>query len=165
MNDEWAGFQRRETEPARNTFAPLPDTDGFVDQVGPYHICLDEGLVRLAFEVEPRHCNPNGACHGGALATLLDTELAVAGRVQARVVDRFLLTISLSIDYVGAPLIGDWVVTRADVVRRTRNMVFMHGVASCRGVVLARASGVFRLGPDIPTDNAISRMAREAGLA
>ena len=164
MNEEWAGFQRRETEPARAAFQPLSGTDGFVDHVGPYHICLDEGLVRLAFAVEERHCNPNGACHGGALATLLDTQLAVSGRLQARVAHRFLLTINLSIDYVGAPMIGDWVVGRAEVIRRTRNMVFMQGVASCAGTVLARASGVFRLGPDMPQDNAITRMAQEAGL-
>src|SRR5690606_28732789 len=82
VNEEWAGFQRRETEPSRDAFHKLPDLDGFVQQAGPYEICLNDGIVRLAFEVEARHCNPNGACHGGALATLLDTQLAIAGRIQ-----------------------------------------------------------------------------------
>ncbi|MEO6626028.1 MAG: PaaI family thioesterase [Burkholderiaceae bacterium] len=127
--------------------------DGFMDVNGPLYYRRAEGTdrnrsVSLGFRVEMRHCNPMKACHGGMLATFTDMLFAVTAHATCEAGrNRFLPTISLQLDYLaGAPL-GSWVQGDAQVLRATRNMVFLQGLLSADSVPIARASGIFKIGP------------------
>lgn len=126
--------------------------NGFMDVNGPLYYLRHAGTdklrgISLGFRVEMRHCNPMKACHGGMLATFTDMLFAVTAHATSEAGrNRFLPTISLQLDYLaGAPL-GSWVQGDAQVLRATRNMVFLQGLLTADGEPVARASGIFKIG-------------------
>ena len=100
----------------------------------------------LGFRVEEQHTNLGGVLHGGMLATFADTLLPYAAMYQALGGRRFLPTISLQIDYLAPAAIGAWVQGSADVLRMTRNMLFMQAIIAADETPIARVSGIFKLG-------------------
>lgn len=106
---------------------------------------VDEKLV-LGFRVEARHVNLGGVLHGGMLASFADTLLPYAVMYQSLAARHFLPTINLQIDYVAPAPLGAWVHGDALVLRATRTMVFVQGLAYADGVLIARLSGIFKLG-------------------
>jgi acyl-coenzyme A thioesterase PaaI-like protein len=60
---------------------------------------------------------------------------------------RFLPTINLQIDYLAASPLGAWVQGEAQLLRTTRNLVFMQGLVQADGVNVARTSGILKIGP------------------
>lgn len=106
---------------------------------------LNQRLL-LGFRVGEHHSNLGGVLHGGMLATFADTLLPYAAMYQALGGRRFLPTISLQIDYLAPATIGAWVQGEAEVLRMTRNMVFMQAIITADEVPIARVSGIFKLG-------------------
>jgi uncharacterized protein (TIGR00369 family) len=106
---------------------------------------INESL-RLGFRVSEQHANLGGVLHGGMLATFADTLLPYAAMYQALGGRRFLPTISLQIDYLAPAAIGAWVQGEAQVLRMTRNMLFMQGMITADDAPIARVSGIFKLG-------------------
>ena len=39
---------------------------------------VHEGVARCKIKIEPRHCNPNGVCHGGAMFAIADDAMGAA---------------------------------------------------------------------------------------
>lgn len=101
----------------------------------------------LGFRVEERHINPLKICHGGMLATFADMLIPCAVMYQSDMERRFLPTISLQVDYMGAAALGAWVQGEADVLRTTRNMLFGQGLVAADGKPALRVSGIFKMGP------------------
>ncbi|MBN8510157.1 MAG: PaaI family thioesterase [Burkholderiales bacterium] len=136
--------------------APVPEGfyprrfggSGFVATNGPFYIRkLDGGGVQLGFRVEPRHCNPMGILHGGMMATFCDMLLPISAHyLSPALARRFLPTIQLQVDYLGASPLGAWVQGEAQLLRHTRSLVFMQGLASADGDTVARVSGIFKIG-------------------
>ena len=120
---------------------------GHVDHVGPLHARMSNGRLHLGFRVEKRHTNPLQICHGGMLATLADMQLAMSVLYQAGGERRFLPTISLQMDYLAPAPLGSWVHGESEILRSTRNMVFVQAIVRADGVPALRASGVFKQGP------------------
>ena len=102
--------------------------------------------LQLGFRVGEQHTNLGGVLHGGMLATFADTLLPYCAMYQALGGRRFLPTISLQIDYLAPAAIGAWVQGEADVLRTTRNMLFMQGIITADDTPIARVSGIFKLG-------------------
>jgi uncharacterized protein (TIGR00369 family) len=105
----------------------------------------DERLL-LGFRVSEQHTNLGGVLHGGMLATFADTLLPYAAMYQALGGRRFLPTISLQIDYLAPALMDAWVQGDAEVLRMTRNMLFMQAIITADDIPIARVSGIFKLG-------------------
>ena len=51
---------------------------GFSDLVGFTMATSGDGRAELVLDVEPRHLNPHGTVHGGAIATLVDSAMGAA---------------------------------------------------------------------------------------
>lgn len=134
-------------------FVPVPMGGAFIAVNGPFLVHDHEGVVKVGFRVEARHCNPMGMCHGGMLASFCDMLLPVtAHRVSAEVGRRFLPTVSLQLDYLAPIPLGAWVEGEAQVLKVTRTMVFMQGLVRADGAPVARCSGVFKIGPKFGDD-------------
>jgi uncharacterized protein (TIGR00369 family) len=120
----------------RDGFTRLEGLGPHLDAVGP----LFERDGVLGLEVQERHLNAAGTCHGGLLATLVDSALGRAVRGELDEGGRP-ATVSLTTDYLGAVEEGDWVEARAEVERLGGSLAF----ADCslrvgeREVVRARA--------------------------
>ncbi len=113
---------------------------------GPLYARLEPDKLLLGFRVELRHTNPLQICHGGMMASFADMLIPCASMYQSDMPRRFLPTISLNIDYVGAAPLGAWVQGEAQVLRTTRNMLFGQGLVTADGEVALRVSGIFKMG-------------------
>ena len=120
----------------------------FIRTNGPMYLRTEGGRAQLGFRVEARHTNPAGICHGGMMASFCDMLLPVCAHHQSdAVASRFLPTISLQIDYLAPTPLGAWVQGEAEVLRTTTTLVFVQGLVRADGTPVARASGLFKIGP------------------
>lgn len=121
----------------------------FIAHNGPLYGKWDGTRLLLGFRVEERHTNPLKICHGGMMATFADMLIPCAAMYQHEMERRFLPTISLQVDYMGASPLGAWVQGEADVLKTTRNMLFGQGLVTADGQPALRVSGIFKMGPVI----------------
>jgi uncharacterized protein (TIGR00369 family) len=59
---------------------------------------IDDGLSRVAIDLEPHHLNPGGIAHGGVIATILDGAIGLA--LRTKIGDRGHVTVQLDIHYI-----------------------------------------------------------------
>lgn len=136
------------------SLAPIPDGfragvigGPFVAQNGPFYGRWLDGRFQMGLRIEHRHCNPIGMCHGGMLATFADMLLPCIAVYQAMSERRFLPTVNLQVDYLAGVPEGAWLQGDGEVLRVTRNLVFVQAVATVDGSAALRMSGVFKQGP------------------
>jgi uncharacterized protein (TIGR00369 family) len=148
-------------DPIPPGFKPRNFGEGFIGINGPLYARMQEGRFQLGFRVEQRHTNPMGICHGGMLATFADMLCPMAAHAQSdAAAGRFLPTISLQLDYLASAPLGSWVQGEAQLLRATRNMVFMQGLISADGEIVVRVSGVFKMGPAFPASMTTPQIQR-----
>ena len=132
---------------APDGFQPITVGGDFIRANGPLWLYHEGDDVRLGFRVEPRHTNGMRICHGGMMATFCDMLMPLTARARLPAVEgNFLPTINLQVDYIAPSRIGAWVAGRAQVLRFTGRMVFMQGLVTADGDLVARASGLLKLG-------------------
>lgn len=113
----------------------------FLETNGPFYVRRAGDEVAIGMRVEKRHCNSAGTLHGGMMGAFADVTLTVGANILART-QRFLVTLSLSIDYVGSAGAGDWIQAPVQVVRVTKGYVFAQAVAALPGgAPVARFNG------------------------
>lgn len=129
-------------------FSPVPVGGEFIRVNGPIHLKRGDGKVWLGFRVEARHTNPAGILHGGMMASFCDMLLPICGHHQSpTLARRFLPTINLQIDYLAPSPLGAWVEGESQVLRTTATLAFIQGLVTADGEPVARASGIFKIGP------------------
>jgi uncharacterized protein (TIGR00369 family) len=121
----------------RDGFTRLDGLGPHLDEVGP----LFERDGVLALEVQERHLNAAGTCHGGLLATLVDSALGAA--VRDELDEGRPATVSLTTDYLGAVERGDWVEARAEVERLGGSLAFADCSLRVGDKEVVRARAVF----------------------
>ena len=133
-------------------FTALDAGGPFIRHNGPLYVLHQGTLVKFGFRVGPHHVNPMNSLHGGMMASFCDMLLPLSvHRKSTEVANRFLPTISLQIDYLAPAPLGAWVEGEAEPLRVTRSLVFAQGLVTADGVPCARVSGVFKIGPVVPT--------------
>ncbi len=136
--------------PPPHGFEPVDLGGAFATANGPLFARWYGERLQLGFRVGPGHVNPGQNCHGGMLCTFADILISTAAQYQTDIPRQFLPTISLQADFLaGAPL-GSWVQGQAEILQVTRNLIFSQGLIHADGVLVMRASGVFRRGPLLP---------------
>jgi uncharacterized protein (TIGR00369 family) len=132
-------------------FQKLPPRGGFLEHNGPLYTRRDGDGVVFGFRVQERHCNPLGVCHGGWLASIVDTALPIGARATDERLSRYyLLTIQISIDFLAGAQRDDWVECHVQLLSQTGRLAFVQGVMSVQGKPICRGSGIFRIGPEGP---------------
>ena len=119
------------------------DTPGFIELVGPILSKEDGGRLRLGFLAGPKHENRRGVVQGGMIATFCDRSLGMASRRANN--DGPQATIELSIRYIDAVQLGEFVEIVPEIVRKTRSIVFVRGTATVGNRVVATADGIWKL--------------------
>ena len=130
-------------------FVPMPGHDPGIYNglIGPFWARPEGESVAIGFRVEKRHSNPAGQCHGGMLAGFADIVLTGGCNYLARL-SRFLVTVSLTTDFLAPAPLGAWVEARPEVLTVTRSTLFGQCLVTAEGVPVLRASGTFRFGGD-----------------
>ena len=125
-------------------FTPLFRSSPFLDLLGPLYNKKNDATLVIGFRAEQKHCNARETVHGGVFSSIADVALGYNAAFNgAEPVP--MVTASLTIDYVGAAKLGDWIEAHTDVQKVGRSMAF----ANCYFIVndkrIARASGVFNV--------------------
>lgn len=142
-------------------FRPLSmQGNPFLATNGPLYGRWANDRFTLGFLVEGRHCNPGQTCHGGMLATLADMTLLFGCNLQGKI-HQYLLTVTLTTDFLGPAKEGEWIEGTCEVLRASRNFVFAQGLLSVGERPIARLNGIFK-----PTGEPNSRpgLAKEFGV-
>ena len=94
------------------------------------------------------------------IATLADMTLLFGCNLQGSI-HQYLLTVTLTTDFLGPAQAGEWLEGTCQVLRAGRNMVFAQGLLAVGNRPVARLNGIFK-----PTGEPNSRpgLAREFGL-
>jgi acyl-coenzyme A thioesterase PaaI-like protein len=101
-----------------------------------------EEPLRIGFRVMEPHCNMGGTCHGGMIATFLDMALGLSIH---RATDAGGPTMSMTIDFLGPGLPGDWIESRTRFVHSTYRTGYCDVIAAGPRGPVARANGIWRL--------------------
>lgn len=109
----------------------IPDGYVRVDSDDPYerHNALDwvlelgEGRVEVGLLAEERHANEYGMVHGGVLMMLADAGLCMNSRWHDR--KEGAITVQINSNFVAGAKTGEFLETRSQVTRRTRNLSFV----------------------------------------
>lgn len=127
-------------------FAPLERPSPFLYTVGPLFI-RDDGTERevIALRVEDKHTNTVGIAHGGVLASLADVALGHR-LVFSTVPPRTLVTVNLTVDFIGSAKRGEWIEARVEIQKSDGRTAFASARLTVGNKQIVRASGIFIMG-------------------
>ena len=103
-----------------------------------------EGTVQIGMRLRNAHCNSRGLLHGGVIAALADNAMGLSCASALASVGG-LVTVSLSLDYVGTAKLGQWMQIEPRVLRTGKSMAFADALIRADGDIIARASATFRV--------------------
>lgn len=129
-------------------FKPHSRRSPFTDPFEPLFARISADHYSLGTRLRSVHCNSRGLVHGGFIATLADnamgltcgTALAQAGRKVLGMV-----TVNLSVDYVGQAQVGDWLDTQSTVIKLGGTLAFVETRLVSNDTVVARANATFKV--------------------
>ena len=113
----------------------------------PLYSKADEETVVLGFRADKQHTNSRGFVHGGLLTALADNAMGLSCATRHEAVGG-LVTVNLSVDFLGTAQQGQWVEIRTDFVKPGRTLDFAQAFVTADGDVCARANATFRVLPD-----------------
>ncbi|MEQ8348070.1 MAG: PaaI family thioesterase [Sneathiellaceae bacterium] len=132
---------------------PMFTTRLLTDHFPPELLEHGDGYALLGFTLGHEHMNAGQSCHGGLVATMLDTALTVAASMGADPTERrYGITLSMTVNYVAPARVGPVRCTgrRIGGGRRT---VFTEGeLRDLDGTLLATASAPVKV-IDYPQDS------------
>jgi uncharacterized protein (TIGR00369 family) len=115
---------------------------GFIGTAGPLWTRRDGETWSYGLLCDPRHLNPAGRMHGGALMTLLDHTLStVAWEDTGR---KPCVTLQLDTQFLGPVTDGQFVEAKAQITHRTKRLLFLRGAVSVDGVPVLHAQGILK---------------------
>ena len=100
--------------------------------------------------INENHLNAAGITHGGYLSALVD---AGAGTAAHRsVYNAPCVTISLELKFIGTSKLGDEIIGRVKILKKTKTLVFLLCDLKCNNKIITSASGVWKILKVKPSD-------------
>ena len=128
-------------------------TDGFERQSAPspltapwepiYSKTTEDAIV-LGLWLDVPHTNRRGFAHGGLIAALTDKAMGHSCGHKLRGAHS-LVTVSMSIDFIGSGQVGQWIEIATDVIKAGKTLCFAQCVVTADGEIIARANATFRV--------------------
>ena len=114
----------------------------------PLYVRRGEAKLELGLVVAEPHTNSRGLLHSGLIAAMADNAMGLScGQAMRRdgLAASSLVTVSLSVDYLGKAQMGDWLAFDTDFVRTGRTLCFAGAQVTANGAPIARAHATFRV--------------------
>ena len=124
-------------------------TSPLTDPWEPLYSKVESGAVLLALRIRNAHCNSRGFAHGGLISTLADNAMglslseALGDLHQER--PSGLVTITLSLDFLGAARIDQWLEVSPRVLRAGGSLGFVDCLVRADDQPIARGNATFRI--------------------
>jgi uncharacterized protein (TIGR00369 family) len=112
----------------------------------PLYACVTADAFILGLHIRPEHCNGRGLLHGGVIAALADNAMGLSAALRYDPAPG-LVTVNLSVDYLGMAKLGHWVDFTTNFVKTGATLAFTSCLINADGVPCAKAAATFRVGP------------------
>ena len=100
--------------------------------------------------INENHLNAAGITHGGYLSALIDAGAGTAAHRSAE--NAPCVTISLDIKFIGASKLGDEIIGKVKILKKTKTLVFLFCELQCNNKIIPSASGVWKILKIKPSD-------------
>jgi acyl-coenzyme A thioesterase PaaI-like protein len=117
---------------------------GLTDPWEPIYARRSTHGVSLAIRAAAPHANSRGFVHGGLITALADNAMRLSCGQQIANTSG-LVTVSLSVDFVGFAKVGQWLEIRPEVIKTGKSLCFATARVLADDSVCARTSGVFKV--------------------
>ena len=104
---------------------------------------ISESEYEFKSVINENHLNAAGITHGGYLAALIDAGAGTAAHRSSQ--NAPCVTISLDLKYIGASKIGDEIIGRVKILKKTKTLVFLFCELKCNNEIITSASGVWKI--------------------
>src|SRR3954469_22003676 len=125
-------------------FLPHDRKSPLTDPWEPLYSRKTDGALILGVFVREAHCNSRGFAHGGLIGALADNAMGLSCGRRLGGAAR-LVTVSLSVDFLGRAQIGQWLEFDTVFVKPGGTLCFAQAFVTADGQPCARADGVFRV--------------------
>jgi acyl-coenzyme A thioesterase PaaI-like protein len=99
--------------------------------------------LTFGFLAEEKHLNRRGVVHGGMLMAFADQSLGLTAREIIGGLPQ--ATIQLDTHFIAPAVAGEFITVRAEVVRRTRSILFMRGTLAVGERAVATSQGIWKV--------------------
>jgi uncharacterized protein (TIGR00369 family) len=127
-------------------FEPHFRKSPLTDPWEPLYSKRTDKAVIIGLRLAKPHTNARGLIHGGLIAALADNAMGLSCGQQLGGTSS-LVTIGLSVDFVGSATIGQWLTVESDVIRTGSTICFAQSLVKADDVTIARANATFRVVP------------------
>ena len=136
LTDVPAGFEPH--------FKKSPVTDAWE----PLYAKFLDKAVHMGLRLAKAHTNSRGLIHGGLIAALSDNAMGYScGKAMGWDTGKSLVTVNLSVDFIGSASIGQWLSIEPEVIKTGSTICFAQSLIKADDVVIARANATFRVVP------------------
>lgn len=120
------------------------EVGGFTGHCGPFWVRDSENGRELGLLVDKHHSNNHiGTLHGGVVMTFADIAL---GSCVSDALDRVpTVTLSLQTQFVSVGRLGEFLTCEAEIVRKTKQLIFVRGLVLANGNTVASAEGIWKV--------------------
>ena len=125
-------------------FEPQSRPSPLTDPWEPIYSKQTPDAIILGLRLATPHTNARGFVHGGLIAALTDKAMGHSCGHKMGGTDS-LVTVSMSIDFVGSAQIGQWLTVETDVIKTGSTICFAQCFVRADDAVIARANATFRV--------------------
>ena len=127
-----------------NNFEQISTNPGFMKHNGGLLFkTISEKEYEFKTTIKESHLNGAGITHGGFIAAFVD---AGAGTAAHRSADQSpCVTISLELKFISAVQLGQELVGKTKIQKKTKSMIFLTCELTARNKIVATASGVWKI--------------------
>jgi uncharacterized protein (TIGR00369 family) len=130
-------------------FAPHFRKSPLTEPWEPIYSKATDKAVILGLRLAEPHTNSRGLAHGGLISSLADNAMGLScGHVLGG--GTRLVTVSLTVDFIGAIAVGQWLQVETEVIKTGSTLCFAQCFVTADGVPAARASATYRVAPKKP---------------
>ena len=127
-----------------NSFEQISLKHGFMKHNGGVMFRnISESEYEFKSVINKNHLNAAGITHGGYLAALVDAGSGTAAHRSTQ--NALCVTISLDLKYIGSSKIGDEIIGRVKILKKTKTLVFLFCELKCNEKIITSASGVWKI--------------------
>lgn len=129
-------------------FSPHVRKSPLTDPWEPLYAKPGADRLILGVRVRPEHCNSRNMPHGGFLAAMADNAMGLSLGVSLAGDGREsvgLVTVSLTLDYLGSAKLGQWLEFDTDFIKLGRSICFAEATVRADGQPIARARATFKV--------------------
>lgn len=127
-------------------FAPHPRRSPVTEPWEPIYFRTTPDAYILGLRLARAHTNSRGLVHGGLIAALADNAMGLSCGLKTNRDDvQGLVTVNLSVDYLGSATVGQWLQIETTFVKSGGSISFAQCFVTADGEPCARANATFKV--------------------